>query len=183
MTEQAWTLGRTCTTCAHPERVSVERAVLSGSSLAQASRDFSISVDSLRRHCRTHAGPEIREALTRITEADPLALVQGVLSTAERAQALAEASVEAGRPRDALRAGDAYLRAVNTLWARFGVSRDDILQRVEDAADLTRALAAVIRSNPELIEPLARALDARDRGDLSHAVREASSSALAKIEG
>lgn len=175
--------GRPCTTCEHPQRQEVERALLNGAPIVRIAAQFQISPDALRRHGRSHAGAAVRDSVTATTLSDPFSLLAAVIETAERAQALADAAMSAGQTKDALRAGDSVVKAAMAIWTRLGVEREDILRQVENTKDIAAALGRVIRDHPHLAEPLAEALETRERGDLAHEIRETAAAALASIEG
>jgi hypothetical protein len=134
-------------------------------SVSRISLAYGISVDSLRRHSLAHAGPALRAALAAREGLAVTDLVARVLAVADDALEIRRQALEAGRFRDATRAGDSEVRALAVVTARFGIDDADVLDLLRAAEKLTIAVGRATRAQPEFGQAVAaqlRALGALD---------------------
>lgn len=165
------TSGRPCETCRNSSRAAIDEALLSGQSISQISRHFTISEDSVRRHLRRHLSPAALAAV-RITEPVPAStLVERVSEIAGAARAARERLLEAGNVMHSVRAGDAEIRALGFLADRLGIDRDKVAQDAAKGRAIALALVAAVHQAPELGELVAQALDAASHSEIADQVR------------
>jgi hypothetical protein len=68
-------VARPCTTCLHPARAAVERALLDGEPSAHVADRFGIPRTSLRRHAARHLAPSLAKAVARREDVNADSLV------------------------------------------------------------------------------------------------------------
>ncbi|WP_420370275.1 hypothetical protein [Curtobacterium sp. L1-20] len=85
-------------------------------------------------------------------------LTRRVLDVANGAAEAREEALRKGQTVQAVRIGDAEIRAIATLTHRLGIDDEDVLDQLDAFAALAQAVGQVIRTNPELGFILARRL-------------------------
>ncbi|WP_156316701.1 hypothetical protein [Leucobacter japonicus] len=129
--------GRPCSVCKSHKRQTIEDQVFSGVRVSQLSQQFAISSDSIYRHIRNHAAPELREAFRATARMNTASLITRVLEVADSAKSI---RMSASSETVALKAGAAEVNVLMSLVTRLGLSDDTMLEMARDAT----ALAAVV---------------------------------------
>lgn len=162
-------IGRPCTTCHHPERADIERAIASGVRFRAISQRFpNVSPDSLQRHCANHIANSLRADFRGEPGLSPTDLYSRMLAVADAARAARTAGGTSAR--EALRAGDAELRALTAIASRMGVDASALTAELEAARDdlsasegayeaLAMAFAFVLQTVPGARQAALSALD------------------------
>jgi len=156
-------------TCHHVDRQGIESAIASGETFRGIARRYGLTPDAIERHAARHLPMDVARSDFRgrpgMTAAD---LMGRMVEVADSARAVR--LVEGLSVRDALRAGDAELRALATITGRFGADAGALAteldseraQRLEVERSFTllaRALAMVLRERPDLVATAAQFLD------------------------
>jgi hypothetical protein len=149
---------RTCTTCNHAERESIERALLAGESYRNIAARFGTSTSALVRHRADHLSTSLMKAhdAAEVTRADTLlADVRNGEGRAERLYGAAEAIL--GR---ALKAKD-FKTALNAIRAAVGVMAEG-RQYLELRGDLTGEMGEKpIVANPYIVMAMPKTVPSR----------------------
>lgn len=174
-------IGRPCTTCHHVDRQGIESAIASGETFRGIARRYGLTPDAIERHAARHLPVDVARTDFRgrpgMTAADLMGRMVEVADSARAVRLADGLSV-----RDALRAGDAELRALATITGRFGADAGALAaelgaertQRAQTERSFTllaRALAAVLRERPDLTSVAAQFLDNAGAPDMAADVR------------
>ena len=145
-------VGRNCSVCSSGADVrrGVDTALMTGQSFRAISQQFDLSPDSVRRHLLNHVSEDVKAALAESQSVDGTGLVLRIAEIADAAKETRQRLTQAGKDRDALRAGDSELRAVATLVTRLGISDSTLLDALEEADHLVYSVASIMRARPEL---------------------------------
>ncbi|GEM_PF-4521300 len=171
--------GRSCLCCAHDDADNLDALIAGGASVADLSRQFGVSRDSIYRHTQWHLRPALAEAVKRSPEIRPAALVERIAAIANDAREARRSAYASGNSWLGARLGEAELRALVALADRLGIEHDDAASDARDAASIARVLGDVARTVPEIAAALAEAFDRDDRGDLGDALRAQAAKARA----
>jgi hypothetical protein len=154
------TSGRPCATCSHDRRAEIEGALVTGESVSGISGRFGghPSTSSIYRHISLHLSPELREGLQGLSQSGLTDILARISRIGTLAQEAAEDAYSRGDTTNAIRAGDAAVRAHVVLAARFGLDDQDILSMLAEAQALARAVKKISRSDPAYAQALVDAL-------------------------
>lgn len=163
--------GRACLVCSHAQADSLDALIAGGASVAELSRRFGVSRDSIYRHTQWHLRPALAEAVKRSPDIRPAALVERIAAIANDARAARLSAYAAGNAWLGARLGEAEMRALVALADRLGIEHDDAASDARDAASIARVLGDVARAVPGVADVLAEAFDRDDRRDLADEIR------------
>lgn len=134
---------RDCTVCNHPERVTLDAALVEGRSYRDVARQFGVSKDAVARHHRAHVSPalvrvvERREA--RLAERGPASVLERLETLYERAVGILDRAEAAGQTAQELGA----LRELRGL--------ADSIARITGELRETPAVAINVLASPEIV--------------------------------
>lgn len=163
--------GRSCSVCSHADLGEVDAGLVAHRPIAQLSRQFGLSRDSLYRHLKFHLRPVIAETMTTTPATRPMALVERLADIANDARAARATAYASGNAQLGARLGDAETRALDSMAARFGIDRDSLAADYSLAVKLTRAVDAAMHSSPQLRALLVEHLDAEGATELANIIR------------
>jgi hypothetical protein len=163
--------GRACLVCSHSDADTLDALIAGGASVADLSRRFGVSRDSIYRHTTWHLRPALAEAVKRSPEVRPVALVERIAAIANDARDARLSAYAAGNAWLGARLGEAEMRALVALADRLGIEHDDAASDARDSASIARVLGDVARTLPGIAEALADAFDRDARSDLADEIR------------
>lgn len=167
--QQARPLGRPCVTCSHADRAEIEERMVSGDSLLSISRTYEIDRASLDRHRARHVAwsPELAAAAGLTPETVTTRLIDIAMSLEDDRKA----AWEAGNTAEHRKASEAARRAWGTVGAVSGDRAPAMAAKVEDQQVQLRAMAALLRRHPQVLDAFTRELDAQDAPEVAEQVR------------
>ncbi len=92
-----------CKVCDNPERLNIDRAIISGKSLKEISREFNIGYDSLYRHSQDHLSRQLSKAYELKQMGENNELLEKIESIISRAEDIFRRNYEANKDLTALK--------------------------------------------------------------------------------
>ncbi|MFA4901620.1 MAG: hypothetical protein WC600_02625 [Desulfobaccales bacterium] len=105
---------RACQICNHPERLAIEREIVSGKSKTLISRTYGVSTDSIANHQESHLSRQLTQAWTRKSGLEVMGLMADIEDLVSKARLIFDRNFEKNST-----AGD--LTALNALREQRGV--------------------------------------------------------------
>lgn len=164
-------VGRPCITCTHPQRDQIHFQLLRGDKVTDLSKRFGIPSDALFRHLRNHVAASAGDSGLSLTTLLP-DLARRVLDIADGAASARASALATGQMSNAVRLGDAELRALVVLTQRLGIEDREVAEQLDGFARFARAVGAMIRDHPEAGVTLAQRLRADGAEELADDVAD-----------
>jgi len=174
--------GRSCLACSHEALGDIDAALVVSVPIAQLSRQYGLSRDSLYRHLRFHLRPATQATLTSTPSTRPLALVERLAEIANDARAARATAYASGNAALGARLGDAETRALEVLASRFRIDHDTLAADRTKVARLARALDVALEADPALGHLMAGALAAEGLGEMADDLRNSLSESTPPLE-
>jgi len=147
-------MARPCSICTHPERLEIDRLILSGESYRNIAKQFGLSIGTISRHKEAHIGTDlqdVREVMVAARE-EALAEIKSEVKARDLKEIKEEIITEARETTAArLETAASYLDQLILLRQKAA----DILEDAAKAGDLKTALMG-IKEARACIETLAR---------------------------
>ena len=155
---------RPCAVCDHPERDSIDAAIVAGQSIRGIARRYGVSKDSVSRHAQNHLPETLRKAhaVKELTRADDL------LGRVETLITEAEGLIEHGKGETvnvrAWSSGISELRKCLELLARVTGELDErpqiTLSMLPEWVEIRTLILAAVDDHPDIQEKIINAIGA-----------------------
>lgn len=97
-------MAQICKICSHPDRLKIDQAIVSGTSLKEISRRFNVTYDSLYRHAQDHLTRQLTKAWQIKSLHEDNKLIEKIDSIISRAEVIFQRNFDAGKDSVALKA-------------------------------------------------------------------------------
>ena len=163
-------MGRKCSVCTHPQRESIDRAIVEGQSNRAIARQYGLSKDAVARHAEKH----LPAALVEVAAASESTHVDDLWTRVSRLILEADELQRHGRRAKDARAWAAGIREARScleLLAKIGAARMLGQRDAEDDAGDLEVARAVLRANPDNLRRLRRRIEQLDTEPLDGRAR------------